>query len=743
MLWAVAVPLPAQEEARAWRVDSGDVLDIQVPKYPEFSKLYPVSRDGTITMDLVGAFPVRGLTPPEIEQRLGARLREYLRFVEAVNVKVSARRMLIRVVGAVGDPGQKDVHKEANVQEAIAAAGGPQVGALVTRIVIRRRVGDWVEEIPVDLKAYLEGRGRLPELRNGDEIFVPRVEVEGGVQRPLGPQDVQEPGAPGKVRVLGAVKNPGEFAVREDSTVLSLLSAAGGWLDTADLTRIRRLPGGTGRAELFDLQGYLDRGGAVPRVFAGDVVSVPSRTVATRMVRVIGAVTTPGPVNLTPDADLQSAITSAGGLLPVADTRHVRLVRSEGGETVTRELDLEAYLRGGDPTGIPELRNGDVIFVPKGTMPLPTTNATVYVFGAVTRPGPYPLVEQRALLHVLASAGGTLPYANLSRLKISRAAADGPRIVYFDLQGYQDGEVGQLPPLADGDTITVDHNTVVVVGEVAKPGEVTIRTRGTVVDALAGAGGPTVNADLSQVVITRNGPEGATRQVVNLEVYLTSATTAPPPPPLRAGDVVAVETGATDRQSVFVLGAVMRPGPVPLPGRRASVLYALATAGGVAPNADRAQVRIIHPGPGGLRTDIFDYKALLAGELTVANATPPEVRPGDIVAVDEVGKLGTGVLVLGAVAKQGRVPIERKGQTVIDTIGLVGGLLPNANPGRVRLVRAGGEVTTLDLSTFSQKGVPTPEVRDGDVLVIGYKKDARDIWDELLRIFPFFAFFIR
>lgn len=727
----------AQDEERAYRVDAGDVLEILVPRYPEFSKPYLITRDGNLIFDLLGEVPVRGKSVAEIGTLLETRLSEYLRNPEGVSVRVVAKRMVVRVLGQVGTPGLTEVPKGANVQEVLAAAGGPKLGALLTEIVVRRKQGDWLEELPVDLKAYVEGRGSLPELRNDDEIFVPMVETDAVVERPLTPADVAQPSGRGKVQVLGAVALPGRYSLGREANLLSILTAAGGWTETADLTRIRRVPGGEGTAELLDLQAYLDRGGSLPTLEPGDVLSIPSRLLPTRSVKVLGAVVQPGPVQLAEDADLQTALVLAGGAQPFGDTRHIRLIRREGRELVRREIDLETYLRSGDPALLPDLQNGDVVFVPKGSVAVEAPTAMVYVFGQVAKPGPYPLVDQRPLLHALASAGGALPTADLNHVKIARGGKEAGQT--FDLQAFQDGQGGELPELQDGDVVTIEPNTVTVVGAVATPGPVEVRMKASVVEAVAAAGGPSETADLRRVVLRRRVGDQLTKQVVDLEQYLYEPETAPPMPLVQGGDVVAVEQGTVDRKMAYVLGSVLRPGVIMLPGQEASLMYCLAQAGGVLPTGDAQHVRIVRNGGAALTSQVFDLQALQSGQSTVA---PPNVRPGDVVTVQDLNQSGTGILVLGAVARQGRYPVQ-PGQTVTDIVGLAGGLLPNAIPSRTRLVRKSGEVETLDLAQFSIAGQRMPEVHDGDTLVIAQEKATRDIWEEVLRIFPFMSFFLR
>ena len=738
LLLAVVAGLGAAPDS-AYTIGSGDVIEVLVPRYPEFSKQYPVGPDGTISLDLVGAVPVHGLTSGQIAALLIDRLGEYLRHPEGITVRVVARRMTIRVLGQVGSPGLKEAAKNADVQELLASAGGPTTGALLDQIEIRRQQGEWVETMTVDLKAWLEGRGRLPDLQDGDTIFVPRLETDGPLQQPITAEDVAGAATGGKAVVLGAVKAPGEYAVRDDHSLLALLNRAGGWAADADLSRVRRVPGGEGAAELIDVRTYLIEGGTLPEVEPGDVITVPSLTEVSRTVKVLGAVTKPGAVALPAGGDLQTAIAAAGGPVPQGDLSQVA-VRRAGAPGAGEIVDLEKYLENGDATLLPPLQEGDVVFVPQGSRPLKTGTATAYVFGAVARPGPYQLVQERALLHLLAQAGGTAPTADLRTVLITHHdAVAGERAVRFDLEAYQEGGAQDLPEIRDGDTVTVPVNRITVVGSVVKPGPLELPSKATVADALAAAGGPGEDADLSRVVLSRAGDNGVERQTINLEQYLYEPGEAPPMPRVQAGDVVAVEAGTVDEKLAYVMGAVVRPGVVTIPGERASVLYALAQAGGPLATADTAQVRVLRPGADGLSSETFDLKALLSGE----SPTPaPDVRPGDVVSVMELSGVGRGVLVLGAVTRQGRVDVE-EGQNVIDTIGKAGGALENADPKRARLLKKDGGVIDLDLTSYTKTGQPSPPVEEGDVLVIAFLRDSRTVWDDLLQVLPFLGFFIR
>ncbi len=727
-------------DSRTQPVEFGDTLDVVVPRYPEFSRAYPVGRDGSIVVDIVGPLAVRGLTAPQVEQLLVEKLAQWLRQPQGISVRIASRRMTVRVLGHVEDPGTKTLPKGASVQEALAAARGLSVGAVMTRIVIRRQRDGWIEELPCDLKAFLEGRSRLPELQPGDEVFVPKMAIAGPYARPVTTDDIAVALPSPKVLVLGAVRTPGELPLRDGISLPAALAMAGGALETADLARVRRIPAGQGAPEPFDVAAWLAGGGRAPLLQAGDVVVVPSRETVGPVVRVAGAVARPGPVQLLPGSDVQAALSAAGGALPAADLTRVQLHHRDGQQVVRDVVDLDRILREANPEALVAVRDGDTVFVPRAAGVGVAGVATVHVFGAVQRPGAYPLSETRSVVAALAMAGGPLPTADAERVAITRApGVAGERLLSFDLRAYQAGRTDRLPELGDGDVVEVPNFEVTLAGEVTRPGALPLRPGTNVVEALAAAGGPSPTADLGRVVVVRRVADGqpAQREVVNLRLYLAELDgQAPPPlPVLRSGDLVTVETMPTDARAVLVLGAVERPGAVSTGDEGISLVSALAQAGGLLPTADRAAVRVLRVSQG--TNELVALSPVLAGK-----APMPKVEPGDVVNVEETGRQGSGVLVLGSVGKQGWVSLGPGVNTVWEVIGAAGGIAPNAKISSVRWVHLGGKAETVDLTRY-MRGTPAPPMAEGDVLVVGYNAQTRPVWERILDLVPMVGWLLR
>jgi protein involved in polysaccharide export with SLBB domain len=153
-------------------------------------------------------------------------------------------------------------------------------------------------------------------------------------------------------------------------------------------------------------------------------------------VRVMGAVTQPGPTYLSADQSMEDAISQAGGVLPTAASNHVTLVRD--GQTYSLAL--------GDPLFTAPARTGDVITVPSAPR--------VTGVGMVNTPGIVSLKSDPSLLSAIYTAGGPARFANLKFVQVMR---DGTKTSY-DMVALTHGDEAQNPTLHDGDTVLVPRS---------------------------------------------------------------------------------------------------------------------------------------------------------------------------------------------------------------------------------------------------------------------------------------------
>jgi polysaccharide export outer membrane protein len=209
-----------------------DVLTITVWGQPELSGKFSIDADGTLTFPLVGRVKAAGLLPREIEETLQQRLADG--YLKDPQLSVTAERsdtQTINVMGEVKQAGSFPAARGMSLIEALARAGSTTEMAggtiLITRPQVRMPSSGAADEaredapdvVRVNLKALQSGAaGTNLQLRGGETVFVPRAEV---------------------VYVIGAVKNPGTYPIREQTTVLQAIAVAGGLTERGSFRSVR------------------------------------------------------------------------------------------------------------------------------------------------------------------------------------------------------------------------------------------------------------------------------------------------------------------------------------------------------------------------------------------------------------------------------------------------------------------------------------------------------------------------
>ncbi|MFW6152023.1 MAG: polysaccharide biosynthesis/export family protein [Verrucomicrobiota bacterium] len=175
-----------------------------------------------------------------------------------------------------------------------------------------------------------------------------------------------------KIFVLGNVPSPGVYTLKNDSTLLSVLSAAGLKLSNSDTTIIIKRASWAAEESrekkllplVLDLDTLLNpwqEARTIP-LRDGDQVMVKAGTGG--KVVVSGKVKEAGSVPFTDGITALEAINKAGGFAEFAATGKVRVIRQtpEGSEVM--EADLSAVMSGDRSKDI-ELEKGDIVVVPR------------------------------------------------------------------------------------------------------------------------------------------------------------------------------------------------------------------------------------------------------------------------------------------------------------------------------------------------------------------------------------------
>ncbi|MBT9311115.1 polysaccharide biosynthesis/export family protein [Leptothoe kymatousa] len=290
-----ATTQPRGSLASTYVLGPGDLIDISVYGYDEYTGSTSVLPDGSIVLPIIGNMSAAGKTADQLTQDLRAALNRIL--VEpSVSVTLSALRpVVINVAGEVYRPGPLELQETTNIarggggnnnyayappslSRALVEAGGIKRTADLRDVtVIREMPNGNVTRSKVNLWDALWS-ATLPEdmlLRDGDTVFVPKLaEGEALVDNRLLATSSLAPDTV-RVRVVGEVTSPGEVAVPPNSSLSSAVAIAGGPTDDARLKTVAfvRMDDTTGEVlqEEVDLRNLIDD----YQVQDGDVIVVP------------------------------------------------------------------------------------------------------------------------------------------------------------------------------------------------------------------------------------------------------------------------------------------------------------------------------------------------------------------------------------------------------------------------------------------------------------------------------------
>lgn len=169
---------PQLQERPRYRIEPGDVIDLNFPLESDFNQTVTVAPDGYVALRGIGDFFAAGKSLPEFRQALATAYSVILNN-PIVNVDLrDFQKPFFIVNGEVAHPGRFDLRENITVSEALAIAGGTTDRAKSSQVLLFRHLSDgaMVEVRKLDVKKMMK-KGDLTEdavLKPGDVIFVPQ-----------------------------------------------------------------------------------------------------------------------------------------------------------------------------------------------------------------------------------------------------------------------------------------------------------------------------------------------------------------------------------------------------------------------------------------------------------------------------------------------------------------------------------------------------------------------------------------
>ena len=465
-------------------------------------------------------------------------------------------RNSIKVFGEVTTPAVYSYKAGATIVDMLLRAGGVTRYATVESIKILSNG----EPATFNLQAYLDSgdKSLLPDIAPGATIFVPKQIEEIRVGKHT-------------VYVMGEVAKPGPYDTKPGASFVDILANAGGPTRFAE-TRQMRILRADGSITKFDLGAYSEgKVKGLPEVLPGDAIFMPEKaetqepswlkTPPGRAISIIGAVMKPGRYEWSNEMSFFDLLSAAGGPNPRSDITQVQVLRKQGDTAKPSIFNLEEFLaKGGALSRVPKLAAGYVVMFPelqqnpndtKATWLRQSPEKSIYIIGAVGKPGRYAMTPVMSFLDVLTAADGPTSNADLRNVRVSHRRTGEARVSNVNLARYfSTGDDQLLPKVRAGDLIFVpDRNrewlddpketTVRVLGAVGKPGRYRFTDNMTILDLLAEAGGPTTAALQSRILVVNLGCCTEQARTFDLLSFAKTADTRMLPV-VRSGDTIYV-----------------------------------------------------------------------------------------------------------------------------------------------------------------------------------------------------------
>jgi polysaccharide biosynthesis/export protein len=163
-----------------YRLQPGDVLEVQYRYSPEFNQTVTVQPDGYITLEIGGDLKVAGFTIEETRQAILRQASKRLQDPVATIVLKEFQKPYFVVAGEVATPGKIEMRERVTAIQAIMLAGGMKETAKSSQVVVFRKINSDIAEVKL---LNLKSIRRTSDLENdltlqaGDMVFVPRDRI--------------------------------------------------------------------------------------------------------------------------------------------------------------------------------------------------------------------------------------------------------------------------------------------------------------------------------------------------------------------------------------------------------------------------------------------------------------------------------------------------------------------------------------------------------------------------------------
>lgn len=479
-----------------YRLAAGDELVIDVYGYSEVQHKLKVSPEGYIRIPYLGPVFVNGLTMEEATTRVTKQLATIYGGIKSGNTFVqmslgTIRSIKVLLIGEIDRPGSYTLPSLATVANALYVSGGPNENGSFRDIQVIRNGTPLAR---FDLYDFLTNGDLTDNIVLQDQDIVK-----------VNPYQT-------RVELVGEVKRPAIFEVKNSESLQDILNFAGGYTDKSlrDILRATRI--NNKEREVVNIPAdqiptFKLRSG--DRIFVDSVLNRYSNRIT-----ITGAVFHEGEYALEGNMTVADLIKKAGGVKEEASLPRAVIFRLKEDFTPSgTSFNVQDVLSGKQTISL-QREDSVVIYSKLGLR----EDYQVKVSGQVNSPGYFSYADSLHLEDLILMAGGLKDAASLQRVEVSRRirgkaydpqdsitsivaqfdlASDLSSMAGFALQPFDEIVVRKSPTYSEQASVSID-------GEVVYPGAYTINSkREKISDLMKRAGGLRPEAYAEGAVLLR------------------------------------------------------------------------------------------------------------------------------------------------------------------------------------------------------------------------------------------------
>ena len=174
-----APKLKNADEGR-YRLNPGDVVEVQYRYTPEFNQTVTVQPDGFVSLEIGGEIKIGGLMLEQARLKILDKEQDQLKDPEVTLILKEFQKPYFVVAGEVTQPGRFEMRESITALQAILLAGGFKDSANSAQVLVFRKINSDFAEVRLLNLGKIKKTSDLEKdltLQAGDMIMVPRNKV--------------------------------------------------------------------------------------------------------------------------------------------------------------------------------------------------------------------------------------------------------------------------------------------------------------------------------------------------------------------------------------------------------------------------------------------------------------------------------------------------------------------------------------------------------------------------------------